>query len=865
MSNTNPVDDRPAAVPWDAEADFRLLADALPQIVWTTDPDGRAGFFNQRWSAYTGLPSGESIPSELAVSFIHPEDVPATTSAWAEASREARSFQVEHRLRSASGEYRWFLLRGEPRRDPDTGAVVRWFGTSTDVHARKLAELRLAESEARCRTLEEERERTAGALRRSELRVLGQRSALDMVLSGAPFEGILNRVVLAARDVAGQGAHTALFLVDESGTRLRFGASSGLEESFMRAADALEISPESPSCGVAALAGDPVVVRDVLEDPGWVPYLALAREHGIRSCWSFPIRTSDSVVGTLAVYHDAPREADPDRLEAIDLVARTAALIIERWQDGEKRRAAEEAVRESESKYRTLFDRIDEGFCILQVIFDGAERPTDYRYLEVNPAFERQTGMTDAVGRTIRELVPDIEPFWFDIYGDVALTGQPTRFVDHAESMGRWFDVYAFRVGAPRERRVAVLFQDITERQRAQEDRERLLEELRLERARLEYVFERAPAVLAVMRGPDHVFELVNDRYRSLVGNRELLGRRVAEALPEVVGQGFIELLDSVLRSGEPFVGGEVPLRLARTPGAPPEERFVDFAYIPLLEADGTRSGVVAHGNDVTDHVLARREIERLLRESEAARADAEAARTEAESANRAKADFLASMSHELRTPLNAIGGYVDLLDLGIQGPLAEAQREALARVTANQRHLLTLINDVLAFARLEAGQIEMELRPLPACAVQAAVEPLVAPLAEAKEITLTLRECDRTLRVLGDEERIRQILLNLVGNAVKFTSAGGRVSRSCEADGEWVYMRVQDDGPGIPLEEQARIFDPFQQVGRRLNQPGEGVGLGLAISRDLARAMGGDLTVESAPGRGSSFTLRLPRAPAAD
>jgi len=399
-----------------------------------------------------------------------------------------------------------------------------------------------------------------------------------------------------------------------------------------------------------------------------------------------------------------------------------------------------------------------------------------------------------------------------------------------------------------------------------QAERDRLLGALRVERERLEYVFKQAPAFLAVLRGPEHVFELANDAYFQLVGHREVLGKPVRAALPEVVTQGFVDLLDGVLRTGEPFIGREIPVQLARTPGAPPEERFLDFSYLPLIEAGGARAGIIAHGTDVTEQVIARREVERLLHESEreraaadAARIDAEAARAEAEHANRAKADFLTSMSHELRTPLNAIGGYVELVAMGIHGPVTDAQAKALGRVRASQEHLLTLINDVLAFAKVEAGRIELHPRTLSAGELIGSVEPLVAPLAAAREITLSVEECPPSLRLRADDERVRQILLNLVGNAIKFTQPGGWVRLSCERWGERVHVLVSDNGPGIALEKQATVFDPFIQVDRRLSNPRDGVGLGLAISRDLARAMGGDLGVASAPGEGSTFTLRLP------
>ena len=217
-------------------------------------------------------------------------------------------------------------------------------------------------------------------------------------------------------------------------------------------------------------------------------------------------------------------------------------------------------------------------------------------------------------------------------------------------------------------------------------------------------------------------------------------------------------------------------------------------------------------------------------------------------------------MSHDLRTPLNAISGFVELLEIGVHGPLNEAQQKALARISASQRHLLTLINDILSFARLEAGRIEFDLRPLSAREVLEGVEELVAPLAAAKGVAFAAERCAEGLRFTGDVDRVRQVLLNLAGNAIKFTQPGAGVVLACEADPEWLLLRVRDEGIGIPPDELERIFDPFQQVGRRLNQPQEGVGLGLAISRDLARAMGGELSVRSTPGEGSVFTLHLPR-----
>jgi signal transduction histidine kinase len=347
--------------------------------------------------------------------------------------------------------------------------------------------------------------------------------------------------------------------------------------------------------------------------------------------------------------------------------------------------------------------------------------------------------------------------------------------------------------------------------------------------------------------------------------------------LPDMTG---IELLDAL--AAEP---GGMPVPVVMLTGthahvdvaaAAMRRGALDYLAKDALSADALRravDGAIDRFASARLVAAQRDELARLYAAERAARAEAQAARDVAEgaraaadAASRAKSEFLAVMSHELRTPLNAINGYADLMLLGLYGAVSEEQRSALGRIQRSQLHLLGLINEVLNYAKVDAGAVEYATRPVRVAEAVADAEALVAPQLRAKALGYTWSGCDPTLAVLADPDKLQQVLLNLLSNAVKFTNARealpGRIEASCDRveDGR-VRIQVRDTGIGIPPEKLASVFEPFVQVRSDLTRTAEGTGLGLAISRELARGMGGDLTAESTPGVGSTFTLTLPHA----
>ena len=386
--------------------------------------------------------------------------------------------------------------------------------------------------------------------------------------------------------------------------------------------------------------------------------------------------------------------------------------------------------------------------------------------------------------------------------------------------------------------------QDVTETRRAsaalQSAAEYAARQVTAEAAaqHLNRVFAQAPVVIGVLAGPEHRFELVNEKGYETIG-RSLLGRTVAEAIPEFVEQGFVELLDSVFEKNEPYVGNEVFVKLSDSPAG----GYFNFVFQPLSNDAGVYALLVV-AIDVSDLVRAR--------------IAAEEAQKEALAASRAKSDFLARMSHELRTPLAAIMGYGELLADGITGPVNEEQKRQLARIRASANHLLSIIDEILTLARMEAGKEKADLKDVDVSELMDSVASMAEPLASAKGLAFKVEVEPRDLKVHTDPVKLRQVLLNLLSNAVKYTDAGSITVKSVANNGV-VDFSVTDTGVGVGEEHLEKIFEPFWQVEHTTTRRAGGTGLGLAVTRQFVDLLGGKIEVESELGRGSTFRVLIP------
>ena len=503
------------------------------------------------------------------------------------------------------------------------------------------------------------------------------------------------------------------------------------------------------------------------------------------------------------------------------------------FRDVTEQRRAEQTLRESEERYRTLFQSMDEGFCVVEMIFDADDRPIDYRFLEMNPAFERHTGLEGVVGKTVMEFAPNLERHWFETYGQVALTGEPARFQHLAKPLGnRWFDVYAFRIGRPQNRRVAILFNDISDRRRAETA-------LRESEAHFRSMADNAPTILWVSNPKGKCTYLSQQWYEFTGGTpgTDLGLGWLDKVHPDDIAQTKATFLDANRKQ----ISFTIDYRILRKDG---EYRWAVDTGLPRFDEDGTFEGYVGTVADVHERKLAEESLRTLA--------------AELSEADRRKDEFLATLAHELRNPLAPIRTGLEALKLVGDDPTTVKEiRDTMERQT---QQLIMLVDDLLDVSRITRGKLELrrcqvEVGEIVKSAVEAS-----KPFIDEAGHSFTVSVADRSMVLDADPHRLSQVLSNLLNNAAKYTPEGGHIQLSVEQNGRDVVLSVKDNGIGIPAAMCDRIFEIFAQIERPMEKGYTGLGIGLTLVKSLTELHRGQIEVISeGEGQGSEFQVRLP------
>ncbi len=736
---------------------YRELAEAMPQMIWTADAMGVVNYRNQRWYEYTGLSEAESIGVARA-NAIHPDERDLALTEWRTAIATGETFETKCRFRRWDGEYQWCICRAVPTRDSHN-QITGWIGTITNIddikRSKALVQRQLAEIEA----IYESAPIGLNILD-ADLRFVRINQRLADI-NGLPIEAHIGRSIRELfpdlADTVERLLHPVLqtgepllnveihgetpaqpgvqrvwlehFFPLKSGNRV-IGISTVCEEITER--NQVEVAlrrSEQRFRDMADNAPAMIWVTDATGyctylNQGWYDFTGQTEETGLGFGWLGVVHPEDSE-RSKTVFLQANTQHQAFRLEyrlrRRDGVYCWAIDAASPWfgENGEfkgyigsvidisDRKQAEEALRISEERYRTLFESMNEGFCVAEVLFDQHDQPIDYRLLEVNSVFEKHSGLKNAQGKTARELHPGLEQDWIDLYANVVRTGEPVRYENYSEALNRWFSVSSFRVGAADSRKVAILFEDVSDRKQTEEA-------LRLSEDRLRLTLESAELGTWDFNPVTNVLKW-DEQCKAMFG---------LPPTAEITWDVFLAGLHPddrdrthqvVLQSFDPKGGGDYDIEY-RTVGLEDGiERWLSAKGKAFFNPAGDVIRFIGTVLNITDQKRAEAEREHLLQLEQVAR-------TEAERANRIKDEFLAVLSHELRSPLNPILGWAKLLQIRQFDEIKTA--EALATIERNAKLQTQLIDDLLDIAKILRGKLSLNITPVNlSSTVKAAIE----------------------------------------------------------------------------------------------------------------------------------------------
>jgi PAS domain S-box-containing protein len=484
----------------------------------------------------------------------------------------------------------------------------------------------------------------------------------------------------------------------------------------------------------------------------------------------------------------------------------------------------EEALRESEKQYRNLFNKMEEGFAMHEIICDQNGIPCDYKFLEINPAFEILTGLeaSQVKGKTVLELLPETETYWIETYGKVALTGQPGHFESYSRAIGKYFHVMAY---CPAPNQFATFFYDVTEQKNAEL---KLLESNEFNQSLLRTI----PFGMDIVDEDGNIL-FFSDNLANAFGNNSL-GKKCWNLYCDNRTKCF----DCPLPSG------------------------IQIGKTSILETNnflGNRTFQISHTGMMFKGKKTILEIFQDITERKQDEKELIRAKVRAEESDRLKSSFLANMSHEIRTPLNSIIGFSELLtDPEID---TSSQNEFAQLINSNGNQLLSIINDIIDISKIESGQVEIKYSKIDLnCLFSCLLKEFSFKASErGLDFRVSALETNTPTIIEGDEVKLRQIITNFIGNALKFTPRGF-IEIGYKEEEQYIQFHIKDTGIGIPEDFREKIFERFCQVDSGYTRKYGGNGLGLPISRSLIELMGGKLWLESETDKGSTFYFSIPK-----
>ena len=718
---------------------------------------------------------------------VHPNDREAVDEAYSGSIRDGQdTYEIEHRIvRKSNGEVRIVHEKCEHFRDI-TGRIIRSVGMVHDITERKLAEQALIESEIKYRSLYSSM--SEGVALHEIIYNLDQ-DPVDYIIAdiNQSYEDItgLNR-----SEVVGKKA-SELYGIDEP----------PYMEIYARVAE----------------TGEPIQFETYFEPMDKYFNISV---------------TSPEKGKFYTIFEDITKRKRTEE-ELNNYREHLESLVEIRTEELEN---SYESLKESEEHYLTLFNSIDEGFCTVEVIFDSRNKPVDYKFLEVNPAFEGQTGLINATGKLMRDLAPDHEEHWFEIYGKVALTGQSTRFVNEAKALNRWYDVYAFKVGDIESREVAILFNDITKFTETESA-------LKLSNIYNRSLIEASLDPLVTIGSNGKITD-VNTSTENVIGikREELIGTDFSDYFtePKKAREGYMK----VFKDG--FVVN-YPLEIKNKNG---NITPVEYNASVYKNEFGEVIGVFAAARDITGM----KNAEQKLKEYQDTLEDKVEKRTqELARSNKELEQFAYITSHDLREPLRMITSFLQLLERRYKDQLDQDANEFIGFAVDGAKRLDRMTNDLLLYSRITSQK--REITPVNFEEVLGhALTNLKVPIEENNAIITH----DPLPTIKGDEQLKVQLFQNIVGNAIKYRSQENpKIHISATKEKNQYLFSIKDNGIGISPEHLERIFTIFQRL--HTHDEYEGTGIGLAIAQKIVHQQGGQIWAESELGKGTTFYFTIP------